>query len=104
MRLPGDEDERDDDDPAEPVVLPIEDTLDLHSFPPSEVRALVHDWLDEVVARGFAEVRIIHGKGTGAQRRMVRALLASDPRVGSFGDAHQDASGWGATRVLLRRP
>lgn len=80
-----------------PVELEITDVLDLHSFPPREIRDLVLDYLDEAAARGFSQVRIIHGRGTGAQRRTVRTLLERDPRIETFGDAPGESGGWGAT-------
>jgi len=97
----GDEDGDDGDAPPDAVVLPITDTLDLHTFPPRDVADLVGEWLGEALAAGFREVRIIHGRGIGVQREIVRALLAHDPRVSSFGDAPPDAGGWGATWVRL---
>ena len=86
---------------AAPVELPIADVLDLHSFPPREVKDVVSTWLDAAYEKGFREVRIIHGKGIGVQREMVRALLSRDPRVTGFGDAPAEAGGWGATWVTL---
>ncbi|MDX1642902.1 MAG: Smr/MutS family protein [Thermoanaerobaculia bacterium] len=84
------------------VVLPITDVLDLHSFPPSEVRDVVTEYLDEAHRHGLDELRIIHGRGIGVQRRSIRALLERHPRVVSFGDAPAEAGGWGATLVRLR--
>lgn len=89
------------DDPPEPIELPITDVLDLHSFAPSEVPDLVRDYLDAAWDAGFRSLRIIHGRGIGAQRRTVRTLLERDPRVISFGDAAAGAGGWGATCVEL---
>lgn len=94
-------DESDDHAEPEAVEMEISDTLDLHFFPPREVKDLVEHWLDLVDEKGLKELRIIHGKGIGVQRRMVRSILEKDPRVVEFGDA-KDASGWGATRVVLR--
>ncbi|HKA89985.1 MAG TPA: Smr/MutS family protein [Haliangiales bacterium] len=91
-----------DDDPDEPVELPIEDTLDLHTFHPRDVKALVEDYLGLAAERGFAEVRIIHGKGTGTLRRIVHGVLARHPAVASFRLAG-DGGGWGATVVTLRK-
>jgi len=85
-----------------PVKLPITDVLDLHSFRPSDVPDVVREWLDAVYAEGFRAVRIIHGKGIGVQREMVRKLLLRDPRVEDFGNAPGEAGGWGATWVRLR--
>jgi DNA-nicking Smr family endonuclease len=85
-----------------PIELPIDGTLDLHAFHPRDVKALVPDYLAECRARGILEVRIIHGKGTGALRRTVHAILSRLPEVDRFGLATEEAGGWGATRVRLR--
>jgi DNA-nicking Smr family endonuclease len=87
-----------------PLDLPIDGTLDLHVFQPRDVKALVPDYLAECQARGILEVRIIHGKGTGALRRTVHAILSRLPEVDSFRLAMEDAGGWGATLVTLRAP
>jgi len=87
---------------ASTVRLPIGDTLDLHTFRPSEVPELVDCWLAECSRLGFRTLRIIHGKGTGALRRTVQAILARHPAVASFETADEGAGGWGATRVTLR--
>jgi dsDNA-specific endonuclease/ATPase MutS2 len=85
-----------------PVVLPIEETLDLHTFAPRDIPGVVGDYLEECVRRGFREVRLIHGRGTGTQRAIVQALLARHPLVEEFADAPPDRGGWGATVVHLR--
>lgn len=87
-----------------PIKLPIDGILDLHTFLPREVKELVPDYLAECRGRGIFEVRIIHGKGTGALRRTVHAILSRLPEVASFGLAMEDAGGWGATLVILRPP
>ena len=87
-----------------PVELPIDGVLDLHAFQPGEVKELVPNYLAECRERGILEVRIIHGKGTGALRRTVHAILCRRPEVASFGLAIEDAGGWGATLVTLRPP
>jgi len=90
-------------DPDEgPVPIPIEDWLDLHSFLPREVRSVVEEYLREAHARGFREVRLIHGKGIGVQRAIVHALLARHPLVAGYADAPDDRGGHGATLVRLR--
>ncbi len=84
------------------IVLPIEDTLDLHTFAPRDIPELVREYLTECARRGLREVRVIHGRGTGTQRAVVRAVLAAHPVVETFGDAPPDRGGWGATVVRLR--
>lgn len=86
------------------VELPIDGVLDLHAFRPAEVRGLVVDYLRECRERGILEVRIIHGKGTGALRRTVHAVLARTPEVSSFRLAGDSVGGWGATVVTLLDP
>ena len=89
-------------DEPEPVNVPIEDSLDLHAFAPKEIRAVVGEYLKEAVARGFREVRLIHGRGIGVQRANVQGLLAGHPLVERFCDAPPERGGWGATLVVLR--
>ena len=89
------------DDQAEPFEIPITDVLDLHTFRPAEVADVVEAYLEAAREKGLRELRIIHGKGTGTQRRIVRAVLARDPAVLHFGDAPGGAGGWGATCVTL---
>ncbi len=88
--------------PDEPVPIPIEDALDLHAFAPADVASVVEEYLAAAHARGFSEVRLIHGKGRGVQRRIVQSLLARHPLVLSFIDAPPDRGHWGATIVRLR--
>ena len=87
----------------EPVELPIEDSLDLHSFRPEDVRSVVDEYLTAAQARGFTEVRLIHGRGIGVQRASVQAFLARHPLVAAYTDAPEDRGGRGATLVRLRR-
>ncbi|HEV2054185.1 MAG TPA: Smr/MutS family protein [Methylomirabilota bacterium] len=89
-------------DPSDPVSLPIEDSLDLHSFVPTDVRPVVEEYLKEAAARGFREVRLIHGRGIGVQRASVQGLLAGHPLVERFFDAPPERGGWGATVVVLK--
>ena len=87
----------------EPVHLPIEDTLDLHTFRPKEVPDLLDDYFAECIKAGIFSVRIIHGKGQGILKNRVRSLLKKNPMVESFKDAPPTAGGWGATHVELKR-
>ncbi len=82
--------------------VPITDVFDLHPFAPRDVKSAVEAYLDEAHARGFTALRIIHGRGIGVQREMVRAVLSRTPYVLSFHDAPAEAGGWGATIVTLR--
>lgn len=88
----------------EPVELPINGVLDLHTFKPGEVKDLVPDYLAACLAKGILQVRIIHGKGIGNLRRSVHALLSRNPCVHSFTLDHPEYGGWGATIVHLRKP
>ena len=92
------------DDSSAPVVVPLGDELDLHTFRPADVPELLTHWLDECARQGFATVRIVHGKGTGTLRRTVQRLLERHPAVEAFETAGESAGGWGATRVRLRPP
>lgn len=85
-----------------PRRIPIEDVIDLHAFPPRDVSRLVADYVDEAARRGFREVRIIHGRGTGVQREAVRKALSRHPLVEACSDAPPEAGGWGATVARLR--
>lgn len=101
----GGEGEVDPFDPfPEPVRLEITDVFDLHSVPPREVRAVVEEYLREARRKGFRRVRIVHGKGVGVQREVVRSVLARTPFVERFADAPPEAGGWGATVALIRPP
>src|ERR687890_218708 len=90
------------DEAEDPVEIPITDVFDLHTVPPRDAQAVVEAYLDEAYARGFRYVRIIHGRGIGAQREMVRKILARTPYVESFSDAPLEAGGWGATIATMR--
>jgi dsDNA-specific endonuclease/ATPase MutS2 len=86
----------------EPIRIPIEDVLDLHTVTPRDVKPVVEEYLSEVHRLGFPAVRIIHGRGIGVQRETVRKILERTPFVESFRDAPLEAGGWGATIVTLR--
>ena len=88
-------------EPDEPVELPIEDALDLHAFVPRDVKDVVESYLEEAYAKGFREVRLIHGRGVGVHREIVRALLSRHPKVAEYADAPPERGGWGATIVRL---
>jgi dsDNA-specific endonuclease/ATPase MutS2 len=95
-----DEDQFEDPFP-EPVRIEIRDLIDLHTIPPKQVKAVVEEYLIEARAHGFKYVRIIHGKGIGVQREIVRKILGRTPFVSSYYDAPPDAGGPGATIAEL---
>jgi DNA-nicking Smr family endonuclease len=88
-----------DDEPT--VEMEIDGALDLHTFRPSEIGDLIPDYLRLCQGRGILQVRIIHGKGTGALRASVHSILQRMPEVAGFQLAGPSAGGWGATMVTL---
>lgn len=86
----------------EPVILPIDGTLDLHSFRPQDIKELIPDYFAECQKMGISQVRIIHGKGTGTLRRSVHAILGRLDNVKRFKIAGEDGGSWGATLVDLQ--
>ncbi len=89
-------------DEEEPIRIPVTDVFDLHTVRPKEVEAVVEAYLEEANRLGLKALRIIHGRGMGVQRRIVRSVLARTPYVAAYGDAPEQAGGWGATVVTLR--
>ena len=87
----------------EPIRIPIEDVLDLHTFRPQDVASLLEDYFEECIKAGILSVRVIHGKGKGIQKKQVHKILNRHPQVKSFTDAPPEAGGWGATVVELRQ-
>ena len=87
---------------TEPIKIPVEGTLDLHTFRPSDVKDLVPEYLRACLEKGVLRVRIVHGKGTGVLQRTVHAVLRRIPEVVSFELAEPDEGGWGATIVRLK--
>lgn len=84
------------------VEIPIDGTLDLHTFSPKDVTLLLDDYLRECAGRKIYDIRIIHGKGKGILRDRVRSILSKHPLVQSFSEAPMEAGGWGATIVTLK--
>jgi len=82
--------------------IPITGELDLHTFRPSEIGALLPEYFRECQLRGKLTVRVIHGKGTGALREGVHRLLDHLPAVKSYQyPAGENSGSWGATWVFL---
>jgi DNA-nicking Smr family endonuclease len=80
------------------VKVPITDTLDLHTFLPKDVKIVVEEYLYQCAQKGFRYVRIIHGKGIGVQREMVRSIVSKSEFVESF----EEGPDWGSTAVTLK--
>lgn len=87
--------------PEEPVPIPITDIFDLHTIAPRDVKDAVAAYLEEANARGMKALRIVHGRGIGVQREIVRMVLARTEFVADYKDAPAEAGGWGATIVTL---
>ncbi len=85
------------------IRVPIEDSIDLHTFSQKEIPSLLEDYLEECRKAGIYEVRIIHGKGMGYQRQRVHSVLAKSPLVECFSLAPPALGGWGSTIAVLRR-
>ena len=86
----------------EPIELPINGELDLHTFRPGEIKRLIPDYIAACRDQGILQIRIIHGKGTGSLRRSVHAILTKQAEVISYRLADETAGSWGATLVWLK--
>jgi dsDNA-specific endonuclease/ATPase MutS2 len=86
----------------EPVAIPITDVFDLHTVPPRDVKWVVEEYLEEARRLGFRALRIVHGRGIGVQREIVRQILSRTEFVAEYQDAPAEAGGWGATIVTLK--
>ena len=86
----------------DPVILPIEDSIDLHTFAPREIPDVVESYLEAAHEEGLEEVRIIYGRGQGVQKERVRHVLGKSDLVERFEEATPDRGGWGATVVRLK--
>jgi len=87
---------------AEPVNLPVDGVLDLHTFAPRDVSSVVEEYLNTCRSERVLAVRIIHGKGKGVQKKIVRSVLEGLDFIEEFGDAPETAGGWGATIATLK--
>jgi dsDNA-specific endonuclease/ATPase MutS2 len=85
----------------DPVELEITDSLDLHAFSPKDVKAVTQAYLEEARKKGFRVVRIVHGKGVGVQREIVRKVLSETAFVSKFKSGDEFSGGWGATIAEL---
>ncbi|MBX3282988.1 MAG: Smr/MutS family protein [Acidobacteria bacterium] len=88
-------------DAEEPFEFPITDSIDLHAFRPADIRAVVEEYLAEAHKRGFRVVRLIHGKGVGVQREIVRKVLSETDFVKGFKNAPEFSGSWGSTIAEL---
>ena len=87
----------------QPVEIEITDYIDLHAFNPKDIRKVVKAYLKEAHSKGFRLVRIVHGKGIGVQREIVRKVLGESDLVKGFRSGDEFSGGWGATIVEFRR-
>ena len=87
----------------EPIRIPIEDVLDLHTFRPRDIPDLLNEYFTECIKEGIFYARVIHGKGKGIQKKQVHQILGKHPLVRRYSDAPPEAGGWGATLVELDR-
>lgn len=87
----------------EPIEIPIDGILDLHTFNPREVKPLLYDYIVACREKRIFSLRIIHGKGTGVLKKRVQKILADHPDVMVFSGAPLGAGGWGATLVELKK-
>jgi DNA-nicking Smr family endonuclease len=90
------------DDFDDSIELPIDGTLDLHTFRPNEVKELIPDYIEACLAKDIYKLRIIHGKGTGTLKRIVQSILEKHPAVASYHQEEGSGGGWGATVVDLK--
>jgi DNA-nicking Smr family endonuclease len=90
------------EDEEEPLAIPIENWIDLHTFSPRDIPVLIEEYLLECQKKGFREVRVIHGKGKGVQLNIVHSFLRKSPLVESFRLAPPEAGSWGATVVRVK--
>jgi DNA-nicking Smr family endonuclease len=89
---------------AGPVEIPIDGTLDLHTYHPRDLKELLPDYLEACREKKILQVRVIHGKGSGFLKKSVHSILSRLSSVESFKSAGEDAGGWGATIVTLKPP
>ena len=92
-----------EDEEPEPVEYPVDGTLDLHMFAPEDTKEAVLEYIRVCLEKGIYQIRIVHGKGIGVKREIVRKILASHPQVVSFKHEGGSGGGWGATVVDLKK-
>ena len=81
--------------------IPINGTLDLHGFQPSETKELVEEYLNVCFDENITQGRIIHGKGIGTQQRIVHSVLKKHPKVADYFLGNHESGGWGSTSFEL---
>jgi DNA mismatch repair protein MutS2 len=95
------------DEPRRPIVAPaprgpVNIELDLRGYRAAEVEAMLDEYIEEAYRSGAPFVRIIHGKGTGALRKVVREALSQHPAVARHEVAPVEQGGDGVTVATLR--
>lgn len=86
----------------DPVIIPIEDSIDLHHFNPRDIPDLINEYILACREKNILSIRIIHGKGKGILRERVHSILKRHPHVLSFTPGGLEPGGWGATRAELK--
>jgi DNA-nicking Smr family endonuclease len=79
--------------------VPIEASIDLHSFQPRDIPSVVGEYLRAAHEAGLREVRLIHGRGKGIQRGIVQKVLDEHPLVEEFWDATETHLGATVARL-----
>jgi len=77
-------------------------TLDVRGQRAEEAIAAVTKYIDEAILLSIKEVSILHGKGNGILRQVIRGQLRQIPEVQSFRDEHIERGGSGITIVILK--
>ena len=86
-----------------PIEYPIDGTLDLHHFSPKDTKDVVLEYIHACLEKNIMQIRIVHGKGIGVKREIVRSLLVNHPNVVEFKHESGSGGGWGATVVDLKK-
>jgi len=94
----------DEEPPPDALHIPVDGVLDLHTFQPSEAKAVVLEYIEACRENGIRDLRIIHGKGKGILRAQIHALLQRHPAVASIATPDPSGGSWGATIVTLKPP
>ena len=76
--------------------------LDVRGYRATEALKAVTDFIDDGVLLGMTELKILHGKGDGILRAVIRRQLQGDPSIQSIQDEHIERGGTGITVISLK--